>query len=205
MSTRETSEKNDIGTYGEILLSLARQSIRQASEEGKVSVAPDKVLEALGLSRKNLPAKLKSKKGTFVTLTKDDELRGCIGHIEPVQPVYIDVVDNACSAAFKDPRFPIVAKSELDSLKIEVSLLTVPKRLSYKNMDELLRAITPEKHGVIISKGAYSSTFLPQVWEQLPKKEDFLSHLCVKAGLHRDEWRLGMLEVSLYKVEKISW
>ena len=79
--------------------------------------------------------------------------------------------------------------------------MTDPKPLSYAGANDLLEKLRPNVDGVILKKGYHQSTFLPQVWEQLPKKEEFLAHLCVKAGLDGDEWRKGDLEVSTYQVQ----
>ncbi len=191
-------------TYKHMLLKIARKSIEISLDDGDPSPPPDQVLGSLDISSDEMPPMLTEKRGTFVTLTKDGELRGCIGHIEPVQPVYIDVVENACSAAFNDPRFPPVSGNELHSLNIEVSLLSVPVEMHYGDADELLQKLVPGRHGLILKKGLRSSTFLPQVWEQLPSKEEFLSHLCMKAGLPPDEWRSGGLSVKTYEAEHFS-
>ena len=135
-----------------------------------------------------IPAELKEKQGCFVTLTINGQLHGCIGHILPVQELYKDLIENACSAAFSDPRFMPLTKAEFEKVKIEVSLLDLPRKLNYKTTDELLNYLAKNKPGVIIKKGLNQATFLPQVWEELPQAEDFLSHLCLKAGLPADEW-----------------
>lgn len=169
-----------------LLLELARKSIKK--EEINVD---------------DIPESLKEKKAVFVTLTIDNQLRGCIGHIFASAPLYQAVIDCAHSSAYSDPRFPPVSEEEINKLKIEISILTNPEKLEYKDKDDLLNKLTHE-HGVIIKKGMHSSTFLPSVWEQLPKKEDFLGHLCMKAGLAADEWESGSLEVETYKVEKFE-
>ena len=87
---------------------------------------------------------------------------------------------------------------ELKDIKIEISILTLPKKVQYNGGDDLLAKLNPNKDGVIIKKGFYSATFLPQVWEQLPKREDFLSHLCAKAGLEPNQWQKGDLDVEVY-------
>ena len=108
---------------------------------------------------------------------------------------------NAINAAFRDPRFPPLSRDELNRIKIEVSILTNPRPLEYKDAQDLLAKLRPGIDGVIIKKGFHEATFLPQVWEQLPRKEDFLTHLCLKAGLDGDAWRRGDLEVSTYQVQ----
>lgn len=176
---------------GKYLLDLARSTIRQAlfseekgeRNEGDVSKA------------------LKQKRGTFVTLTKAGALRGCIGHIIAGESIIEGVRENALNAAFRDPRFSPLEKGEFKDIRIEVSILTEPKPLSYSGGKDLLSKITPHKDGVIIKKGFRQATFLPQVWEQLPSKEDFLTHLCLKAGLPADEWKKGELQVLTYRVQ----
>jgi len=145
--------------------------------------------------------KLKQKRGTFVTLTINKNLRGCIGHIFPMESVLEGIKENAVNAAFKDPRFPSLTLRELQNVKIEISILTNPVPLAYSGADDLLQKIRPGVDGVIIKKGFYQAVFLPQVWEQLPDKKEFFTHLCLKAGLEGNEWKKGNLEVSTYQVQ----
>ncbi len=140
--------------------------------------------------------------GTFVTLTKGGMLRGCIGTLTGVSSIRESVADNAVNAALHDYRFPPVGSGELDDLRIEVSVLTEPKPLDYDGSADLLTRLRPGVDGVIIEAAGRRATFLPQVWEQLPRPEDFLTHLCVKAGLPADAWRGGDLAVRTYQVEK---
>ena len=146
-------------------------------------------------------SKFHQRRGTFVTLTKDGNLRGCIGHIIARESVLEGVRENAINAAFRDPRFAPVGPEEWDRIKIEVSILTDPKPLEYRDAKDLLEKLKPGIDGVIIKKGYAQATFLPQVWEQLPRKEDFLTHLCLKAGLDGDAWKRGDLEVLTYQVQ----
>lgn len=143
----------------------------------------------------------KQKRGTFVTLTKNGELRGCIGHIEPVQEIYKDIIDNTLSAGLEDNRFVPVKLEELNDLKIEISILTEPQELIYNSTEDLLNKLRPMVDGVIIEKGNRGATYLPQVWEDLSDKEEFLSSLCEKAGLGKDEWKTSNLKVFTYQVE----
>jgi len=139
--------------------------------------------------------------GTFVTLKLHGKLRGCIGTLSSSETVAEGVRRNAVNAAFHDPRFPPLSEAELGQIRIEVSVLTEPQPLEFADSEDLLRKLRPKVDGVIIRKAHASATFLPQVWEELPKKEDFLSHLCLKAGLPRDDWRRSPLEVSTYQVQ----
>ena len=145
--------------------------------------------------------KFSEKRGTFVTLTIDDGLRGCIGNIIPQESLLDGVKANAINAAFRDPRFRPLSGKEWEKVKIEISILTDPKPLDYSNRKDLLEKMRQGTDGVILKKGYNQSTFLPQVWEQLPDKKEFLTHLCLKAGLDGHEWEKEKLEVLTYQVQ----
>ncbi|MBI9083814.1 MAG: AmmeMemoRadiSam system protein B [Desulfobacterales bacterium] len=175
---------------GRLLVQLARAAIGQTL--GQASPGPlAKMLDA--------PA-FQARQGTFVTLTIDGRLRGCIGNIVPAGSVVEGVQRNAVHAAFDDPRFSPLTAEELDTVEIEVSLLTPAKPLFYAGPEDLVGRLRPNVDGVIIRQGTRSATFLPQVWDQLPDPESFLSHLCQKAGLGVDAWRSGLLDVETYQV-----
>lgn len=176
---------------GKYLLGEARKTIQKS-----LSGEKEPRIEDTGL-----PAVFNQRRGTFVTLTIGGNLRGCIGHIIPQESLIEGIRANAINAAFKDPRFRPLDKEEWKRVKIEISILTDPKPLPYSNADDLLKKLRPGIDGVILKKGYRQSTFLPQVWDQLPNKEEFLSHLCLKAGLDGDEWKKGRLEVSTYQVQ----
>jgi AmmeMemoRadiSam system protein A len=139
--------------------------------------------------------------GTFVTLKIRGQLRGCIGNLTSTESVLDGVKLNAVNAAFHDPRFSSLSAAELDRTEIEVSILTKPLPLEYRDTQELIQKLRVNVDGVIIRKGHTSATFLPQVWEQLPRPEDFLTHLCTKAGLPSDAWKSCELEVLTYQVQ----
>ncbi len=139
--------------------------------------------------------------GVFVTLKIKGVLRGCIGSLASSEALVDNVRHNAINAAFQDPRFPPLAPEELDQIVIEVSVLTPPENLSYSGADDLVRRLRPDIDGVILRKGSASATFLPQVWKQLPRCQDFLSHLCLKAGLAAQSWREDHLQVETYQVQ----
>ena len=141
--------------------------------------------------------------GVFVTLKIDGALRGCIGNIEPVKTLGQGVHDNAINAAFHDTRFAPLASQELDKIRLSVSVLTVPVQLKTGSPEELLEALSPED-GVILKNGRASATFLPQVWQQLPKGEAFLGQLCSKAGLNKDCWRNKDTEIWTYRVQNFT-
>ena len=139
---------------------------------------------------------------SFVTLTVRGDLRGCIGALEPYQPLAMDVREHAIAAALEDPRFPQVQPKELNQIEIEVSRLTVPRRLEYKDADDLLAKLNPNVDGVILSDGWHRATFLPQVWEKIPDKAEFLDELCYKMGVSADTWKHKHLDVLIYQVEE---
>ena len=142
--------------------------------------------------------------GTFVTLKIAEKLRGCIGHLTGFAPLVTGIRENAVNAAFHDPRFSPLTVNELAQVRIEVSVLSEPKPLVYADAAALVARLQPHVDGVIIRKGAASSTFLPQVWEHLSDPEDFLGQLCLKAGLSDKAWRKGQLEVSTYQVQNFE-
>ena len=175
---------------GEYLISLARKTI-----EAKL------FNKDLSEDKKSITEKYLEKRGTFVTLTINNNLRGCIGHIIPQESLIEGVRINAINAAFEDPRFTPLSKSEWDKVKVEISILTEPELLEYSGSDDLLNKLRPGIDGVILKKGFAQSTFLPQVWDQLPDKAEFLTHLCMKAGMSGSEWKRGELTVYTYQVQ----
>ncbi|MBF0428188.1 MAG: AmmeMemoRadiSam system protein A [Magnetococcales bacterium] len=137
----------------------------------------------------------------FVTLTENGRLRGCIGTLAAHRILAEDLLSNAVAAATQDPRFPPLGPGELSGVEIEVSILSAPEPFPHQDGDDLIRRLRPGVHGVILIKNGRRATFLPQVWEQLPRPEDFLGHLCRKAGLDGSCWRHGV-EILVYTVEK---
>jgi len=183
---------------GRVLVETARKTIMK---ELHLPVVP----EEEGADKLNPPdPALQEKLGVFVTLHYEGQLRGCIGSLVGRKPIIEGVRENAINAAFNDFRFRQVTPRELAKIDIEVSVLSEPKPLSYKGVDDLVARLRPGVDGVIIRKGGMSATFLPQVWDQLPDVAAFLSHLCQKAGLPAEEWRRGELEVSIYQVQCFS-
>lgn len=172
-----------------------------------VQLARKTIFERLGLKLEDPeldlekePA-LQEKAGTFVTLTIDGALRGCIGSLTADEPVVSGIKRNAVNAAFQDPRFPGLTREEADRIAVEVSVLSPPEPLEYKSPKDLLAKLHPNVDGVILQKGLARATFLPQVWEQLPEKEVFLEHLCTKAGLPSNAWEHQDLKVFTYQVQ----
>jgi AmmeMemoRadiSam system protein B/AmmeMemoRadiSam system protein A len=173
------------------LLDLARQTLtRVTAGRGLPDTTSDGV-----------PVSCRASKGCFVTLTKSGDLRGCIGNILPAGPLHQSVMENARSAALHDPRFPPVTADEAAKLHIEISVLTVPEPLAFSSPDDLLAKLQPHRDGVLLKIGERTATFLPQVWEQLPDKTEFLSHLAAKAGCAPSAWRGKDVSVSIYHAE----
>ncbi len=159
------------------LLTLARKALNSAVTEGNT------------IEAEYVPEFSRQYCGCFVTLTIDGRLRGCIGYIEGIKPLYQAVVDNARNSALGDPRFPNVVPDELDRITVELSILSRPSALEYSDEHDLLAQIISGEDGLILQKGYRQSTFLPQVWDNLPDKVQFLEHLAMKAGLSKDDWK----------------
>lgn len=140
---------------------------------------------------------------TFVTLKIHHELRGCIGSIIAHRSLLDDVINNAISAAFSDPRFQPLRRDELFDLTLEISVLTPPKLLDYVNYEDLQTKIKPHIDGLILQHGQYRGTFLPQVWEQLPSPKQFLEHLSYKANANPTIYEHHP-EIYTYEVEAIE-
>ena len=175
------------------LLKLARQAL----EIGIRGDAP------IPIRLSQLSPALRESGASFVPLTRHGQLRGCIGTLEAHQPLAQDVQEHAIAAALNDPRFAPVTPTELDEIEIEVSCLTAPKQLHYTSAENLLEKLRPGIDGVTLrDSSGRRATFLPQVWRQLPDKDEFLSHLCQKMGASPHAWRTQRLTVHTYQVEE---
>jgi AmmeMemoRadiSam system protein A len=139
---------------------------------------------------------------SFVTLTIGGQLRGCIGTLEAHQPLAEDVREHAIAAAFEDPRFPGLGEDELNRIQIEVSRLTRPVPLEYKDSQDLISRLRPNIDGVILQDGFRRATFLPQVWKTLPDPTIFLENLCYKMGISANAWRTKHLDAYIYQVQE---
>jgi len=180
---------------GQVLVRLARQTLAQHFAKPIPQAEIDLLNAVLADPCFN------SMCGTFVTLTIDGQLRGCIGNLTSSESLLSGIRRNAINAALQDPRFSPLSASELDRVRIEISVLSEPRPLDYRDAADLLQKLHPDIDGVIIRKGFASATFLPQVWKQLPQPQEFLKHLCLKAGLAADAWQHKELEVSTYQVQ----
>ncbi|MBI9048494.1 MAG: AmmeMemoRadiSam system protein A [Anaerolineaceae bacterium] len=177
-----------------VLLQLARKALEYFVRESQL----------LKIDSKTLDEALKQQGASFVTLHINEQLRGCIGTLVAHQPIYQDVLEHAIAAGTRDFRFPAVQEEELTSLHYEISLLSHPQPISYKNSQDLLNQLQVGEHGVVLSSGKQRATFLPQVWQSLPNKEEFLGHLCLKMGVAADAWRKQHYEVSIYQVQEFA-
>lgn len=175
------------------LLALARRSIAHGMNHGRAPAVDPSVY----------PAALQAERAAFVTLEQRGRLRGCIGHLEAVQPLVRDVADNAFAAAFRDPRFPLLEEGELPLLTIEISVLTPAEPIAFASEADLRRQIEPGRDGLILAEGRRRGTFLPSVWGALPEPGDFLRHLKMKAGLAPEYWS-DAVEVWRYRTESFS-
>jgi hypothetical protein len=175
---------------GKFLLKLARETIGTYLREGKKLRIP------------KVPAKLREPKGVFVTLNKKGELRGCIGHPLPTAPLVEALIDSAISSAVRDPRFPPVELEELPELEIEVSVLSKPELIKVRSPREYPKSIVVGRDGLIIEWAGYSGLLLPQVpiewgWDV----EEYLSQLCMKAGLMPDCWLREDVRISKFSAQ----
>lgn len=175
-----------------ILLQAARRALEDGVR-GRLPGAPDASI---------LTPALRAQGASFVTLTIDGALRGCVGALEAYQPLVEDVREHALAAALRDFRFPPVIEPELDGIRIEVSRLTAPVVLEYASAEELAARLRPHVDGVILRDGPSRATYLPQVWNKLATPADFLDSLCEKMGAEAGLWRRKILTVQVYQVEE---
>ncbi len=177
-----------------ILLRIAREAL-----DSSVRGEP---LPAIPLPA--LPEPLQENGASFVTLTIEGQLRGCIGALEAYQPLALDVQEHAVAAALQDYRFPNVRPTELSFIEIEVSVLTPRSPLAYDSPQDLIQKLRPGIDGVVLQDGFRKATFLPQVWDQISDPERFLSQLCLKMGANADLWRTKHIQVFTYQVQEFQ-
>jgi AmmeMemoRadiSam system protein A len=175
-------------TRGEVLLGIARTAI-ESDLESRRDPWPHEWLRQPGAS--------------FVTLRLEGELRGCIGSVQARRGLGDDVASNARAAAYRDPRFPPVLRSEWPRLQVEVSLLSPREPMSAASEGDALTQLRPGVDGVYLEYGEHSATFLPQVWSSLPEPREFLQELRRKAGLPAGFWHPDV-RLSRYTVEKFT-
>ncbi len=156
--------------HGRTLLAIARNSVEAALGASAPMPLPDEPW-------------LKPLRASFVTLSQDGRLRGCIGSLEAQRPLGEDVSHNARAAALSDPRFAPLTREELAGTRMEVSILSAPKLLAFADHADMIAQLRPGEDGLILECGGARATFLPQVWESLPDPERFVAELKRKAGL----------------------
>lgn len=173
---------------GEALIALARGAIAERFGLDGSAAATHEALDRPG--------------ATFVTLTQQGRLRGCIGSLEAHRPLAQDVRENALAAAFRDPRFTPLAVEEFEFTSVEVSLLTPAAPMAFRDEADFMAQLRPGVDGIVFQYGRHRSTFLPQVWESLPDSVQFMQQLKRKAGLPPNFWHE---EVSISRYEVTKW
>ncbi len=177
-----------------LLLQIARNAVESAVNEQEL---PELEISAM-------PLRLQEQGASFVTLTLEGNLRGCIGALQASQSLALDVQEHAVAAAMEDYRFRPVLPEEVARLEIEISRLSPGKELEYSNPNELLSRLRPGVDGVVLRHGIQRATFLPQVWEKVQDPADFLTQLCYKMGASGDLWKREHIQVSIYQVEEFK-
>jgi MEMO1 family protein len=196
-----TGDKSSVVGYAAIV--FTEQEISKKDQAFLLNLSRN-VLESF-VTGGNIPAideslissQMKEVKGCFVTLTKNGELRGCIGHITPQEQMYKCIIDNTINAASRDSRFSRVESNELADIKIEISALTSPEKIDLHGND-LVNVLT-EKDGVVLRQIFNEATYLPQVWDIIPNRIQFLESLCEKGGMAKDCWNSTQTEVYIYR------
>ena len=163
---------------GRILKEIAKASIEHGLHHGG----------SLKVELNSVPEILTEPRATFVTINKDNKLRGCIGILEACRPLAQDVAENSFSAAFSDPRFPPLGADEVDGISIHISVLSPAERIPCHTESELREQLRPHIDGLILTAGSRRATFLPAVWDALPDVTDFINQLKMKAGWPADYW-----------------
>ncbi len=189
---------------------------RTATHGGPPRVSPDKGHTLLPIARASISTALgrpleaaehepwlQASGACFVTLMQRGQLRGCIGTLEARRSLLADVKANALAAAFADPRFSPLTAYELAQTEIEISLLSAMQVMEFDSEAHALAQLQPGMDGVVFEYAHYRSTFLPQVWEQLPNAAEFMAHLKHKAGLPSDFWAAGV-RLQRYSVSKFK-
>lgn len=174
---------------GQYLVDISKKAVKHYLETGDKLEKPD-----------DYPLELDEKLGVFVTLNKNNDLRGCIGYAEPVESAIDAAIEVAVAAAFNDPRFPEVSSDEFESLEFEVTVLTKPEMIMVAHYQQYFDEIEIGRDGLIIQKGYARGLLLPQVAvENKFTVEDFLEHTCMKAGISADSWMDESCDVSRFQ------
>ena len=176
------------------LLSACMSALERAARNGGKAPAPSLAAESPGLS---------PWRATFVTLTENERLRGCIGSLKPHRPLIDDALANAAQAAFADPRFSPLKESELIGLHLDVSILSHPRPLPAGSESELAAALEPDRDGLILTAGKRRALFLPSVWRHVLDARAFVRALKAKAGFEANRWPEGV-QASRFRVESFG-
>ena len=179
-----------IRAHAPMILELARAAIENAFAKGPGVAVPNP-----------LPDLLAENGAVFVTLKIEGQLRGCIGSPIAWRALGQDLVNNACKAAFQDPRFPPLRPEEWPEVELSVSVLTPPVPMDIRDETDLLAQLRPHQDGLIIEDGGRRALFLPSVWEAVPNPREFLGHLKLKAGMAADHWSPGFKASRFLAVE----
>jgi AmmeMemoRadiSam system protein A len=179
--------------HGPLLLQIARSAI--SNKLGQAVALPEPSGEAADT--------LQAAGASFVTLNQQGQLRGCIGSLQAHRPLMVDIQANAIAAALHDPRFAPLRLVELEITTVEVSVLSAMQPMPFSSEADALAQLRPGVDGVVFEFGHYRSTFLPQVWEQLPNARQFMAHLKHKAGLTPDFWA-AEVRLQRYTVAKFK-
>lgn len=190
-SSETTGDSSRVVGYGSWFLFEGEKNeyIKEYYSDFVIKICKDSILTGLQLGNcipETYPCVFEEAGAAFVTLELNGKLRGCIGSIKAHRPLMNDLIKNAHSAAFSDPRFSPLTIDEYQNITITVSLLSKPERIIFCTEDELLNKIIPDKDGLIIRDGNYQSVFLPVVWKEFPDKRQFLQELKLKAGLNKN-------------------
>jgi len=177
-----------------LLTGLAHEAIRRAIHDRPAPKLPTEAITE----------KLATPAATFVTLTLDGKLRGCVGNLAVREPLYRSIANNAAGAALRDTRFSPVTIQELERLEFHISILSRLHPVQFKTGAELLAQLTPGRDGVALRLAGRTATYLPQVWRTFPEKEAFLGSLCRKAGLDAAAWTDPRAEVLIYRVSEFG-
>ncbi len=176
-----------------ILLAVARDSIRQGLTVG----------QPLSVDLNDYASELRERRASFVTINLEEQLRGCIGHLQAIQALVQDVAENAFAAAFRDPRFPPLRAEEFPLLAVHISVLSPAEPMTFSSETNLIDQLRPGIDGLILEDGVARGTFLPSVWDSLPDPRDFLAHLKHKAGLPGNHWSPD-LKIYRYQTESFD-
>jgi AmmeMemoRadiSam system protein A len=179
--------------HGPLLLQIARSAI--SNKLGQAVALPEPSSQAADV--------LQAAGASFVTLNQQGQLRGCIGSLQAHRPLMVDIQANAIAAALHDPRFAPLRLVELEITTVEVSVLSAMQPMPFSSEADALAQLRPGVDGVVFEFGHYRSTFLPQVWEQLPNARQFMAHLKHKAGLAPDFWA-AEVRLQRYTVAKFK-